>query len=173
MFFGIDCYGICGDADGDGDAGRTSSVLAGNGGVDRPDLAGGEGIGIFMSFDYSVADVLPTFDSENISVPWNVVLGVPGGQPRSGPPLPCTANNATLNSTNCFGLYHVRQHERGADAAPLPGAVCRQCGRVGRVQRQSDARRRQSRHRVRDRQRVVVAERVRRGGAASSRRGRC
>jgi len=104
LFLGIDCYGICGDADGDGDAGRTSAVLAGNNGVDRADLASGEGIGIFMSFDYAVADWLPSFVS-NLTVPWNVVLGVPGGQPRSGPPLPCTANNATLNSTNCFGLY--------------------------------------------------------------------
>jgi hypothetical protein len=106
MFLGIDCYGICGDADGDGDPSRTSSVLAGNHGIDRADLSGGEGVGIFMSFDYAVADVLPTFqDAADLLVPWNVVLGVPGGQPRSGPPLPCTANNATMNSTNCFGLY--------------------------------------------------------------------
>lgn len=39
LHIGINCFGICGDADGDGDSGRTSSVLAGLGGSDLPKYA--------------------------------------------------------------------------------------------------------------------------------------
>merc|ERR1711991_1138675 len=36
---GIDCFGICGDADGDGDPGASSLALASLGGLDYPDLS--------------------------------------------------------------------------------------------------------------------------------------
>src|SRR5690606_18406431 len=40
MHIGISCYAICGDADGDGDGGRTSSALATMGGIDEVDFSG-------------------------------------------------------------------------------------------------------------------------------------
>ena len=38
MYVGIDCVGICGDADGDGDPGGTGPILAIRNGTDYPDL---------------------------------------------------------------------------------------------------------------------------------------
>jgi hypothetical protein len=48
MYVGIDCYGICGDADGDGDPANTTAWMAGFGGQDLPDLSGTENIGVLI-----------------------------------------------------------------------------------------------------------------------------
>lgn len=48
MYVGIDFYGIAGDADGDGDPGRTGAVLANIGGEDEPDLNGTESIVLLL-----------------------------------------------------------------------------------------------------------------------------
>ncbi len=48
MYVGIDCVGICGDADGDGDPDTTSAWLAGQGGSDLPDLAVSEAIAVLF-----------------------------------------------------------------------------------------------------------------------------
>jgi hypothetical protein len=45
---GIRCYGICGDADGDNDAGGTSYALQVNGGVDLPRLGQSESIALLI-----------------------------------------------------------------------------------------------------------------------------
>lgn len=45
---GIRCYGICGDADGDGDAGDTSLALQLNGGIDLPRLGQSEAIALLI-----------------------------------------------------------------------------------------------------------------------------
>lgn len=42
LHLAINCYGICGDADGDADAGRTSLPLLQRGGLDLPDFANSE-----------------------------------------------------------------------------------------------------------------------------------
>jgi len=48
MYIGIDCYGICGDADGDGDPGSASGWLTGIGGIDYPDLDATEGFAVLF-----------------------------------------------------------------------------------------------------------------------------
>eukprot|EP00029_Vermamoeba_vermiformis_P007498 TRINITY_DN3266_c0_g1_i1.p1 TRINITY_DN3266_c0_g1~~TRINITY_DN3266_c0_g1_i1.p1 ORF type:complete len:1098 (+),score=212.70 TRINITY_DN3266_c0_g1_i1:45-3338(+) len=45
---GIRCYGICGDADGDGDAGSSSYALQVNGGIDFPRLGQSEAIALLI-----------------------------------------------------------------------------------------------------------------------------
>ncbi len=45
---GIRCYGICGDADGDGDAGSSSYALQLNGGIDFPRLGQSEAIALLI-----------------------------------------------------------------------------------------------------------------------------
>ena len=51
MYIGIDTYGICGDADGDGDPSATASWLSANGGVDTADFSGSEDVGILIDTD--------------------------------------------------------------------------------------------------------------------------
>ena len=51
MYVGIDCYGICGDADGDGDPSVTSAELAGLGGVDLADYGGTEYFALLFDMD--------------------------------------------------------------------------------------------------------------------------
>ena len=51
MYVGIDCFGICGDADGDGDPGHTSAILANMLGTDMPDLLGTETIAMAIDTD--------------------------------------------------------------------------------------------------------------------------
>jgi hypothetical protein len=48
---GVNCYGICGDADGDGDASRTSAALASVSGVDIAMFGGSETA--LVAFDFS------------------------------------------------------------------------------------------------------------------------
>jgi hypothetical protein len=48
MFVGVDFYGIAGDADGDGDPGRTGLILESLEGVDEPDLGGTESVVLLM-----------------------------------------------------------------------------------------------------------------------------
>lgn len=116
LLIGIDCWGICGDADGDGDPSSSSAELLALGGHDLPDLARGEGIALVVDFDLNVADVLPSF-VPNLLVPFDFVIGVPAGQPaeaveNAGPDqvsvLPCSrgkTGNERLNMANCFGVY--------------------------------------------------------------------
>ena len=51
LFVGFETFAISGDADGDGDAGRTSPALAGPGGSDLPDLGGSESIALGLDVD--------------------------------------------------------------------------------------------------------------------------
>jgi hypothetical protein len=87
---GIDCFGICGDADGDGDPSASSPQLTQGGGIDRADLAGGEYIAV--GFDLSVS---LTEDDR-----FDLIVGVPAGDPVSGS-LGCTA----FDLNDCFGLF--------------------------------------------------------------------
>lgn len=67
MYVGIDCFGICGDTDGDGDPGGTSTTLAGLGGEDVPEFGPGESFGMLIDTD---GDYTPT------SGDFDVVIGV-------------------------------------------------------------------------------------------------
>lgn len=51
MYIGVDCFGICGDADGNGLPGGTSTWLVFQGGVDRPDLADTEFVALLIDTD--------------------------------------------------------------------------------------------------------------------------
>jgi hypothetical protein len=55
----VHCYGVCGDADGDGDPGVTSPALAAAHGVDVPYFGGSESA--LIAFDFTgdaIADVV-------------------------------------------------------------------------------------------------------------------
>jgi uncharacterized repeat protein (TIGR01451 family) len=71
LYIGADCYGICSDADGDGDPSRTSDWLARHGGTDTPDMDNTE------SFVFLI-------DTNNDYVPgsggdgYDVAVGIPG-----------------------------------------------------------------------------------------------
>ena len=67
MYVGIDCVVICGDSDGDGDPGGTSTTLADLGGEDIPDFGPGESFGLLIDTDN---DYTPT------SGDFDVVIGV-------------------------------------------------------------------------------------------------
>ena len=60
LFVGIDCYLVCGDVDGDGDAGFTTPLLQSFGGVDRPDLGGTETFAFLIDTDKDYKKIGPT-----------------------------------------------------------------------------------------------------------------
>ncbi|MCP4659921.1 MAG: hypothetical protein GY856_31340, partial [bacterium] len=100
LFVGIDCNGICGDADADGDGGTTSGWLAGLGGADLADYGGTE---LFtMIFDTNNNG---TFDSGGP----DVIIGISSLTTIAG----LTA--ATFNGTEFAPGF--------AFGAPLPNAV--------------------------------------------------
>jgi len=119
LLIGIDCFGICGDADGDGDAGRTGTTLMSIGGLDLPNLAQTESFAIAIDLNLDVADVLPSF-VPGIIVPFDFIIGVPGGQPANAelnpgpnevPFLPCSlehSGNNLLGMQECFGIYRYQ-----------------------------------------------------------------
>ncbi|MCA9221461.1 MAG: hypothetical protein KDA71_14120, partial [Planctomycetales bacterium] len=78
LYVGYDCFGICGDADGDGDPGQTTLLSEG---TDHPNLGGSETFTLMIDFDRD-----SSFD---------IVVGVPT-QPRTFCP------NADIA---CFGVY--------------------------------------------------------------------
>lgn len=67
MYVGIDCFTICGDADGDGDPGGTSTILTGLGGKDIADFGPGESFGLLVDTDNDYTASSGAFD---------VVIGV-------------------------------------------------------------------------------------------------
>ncbi len=89
LYVGIECFGvICGDADGDGDPGGTSSWLAANGGVDAPNLGGSESIAVYLDTDndgtFDVAVGVSSFwgdDTSDFDIYRYNPLGGPGPHP--------------------------------------------------------------------------------------------
>lgn len=67
MYIGIDCFTICGDADGDGNPGGTSAALANLGGEDIPEFGPGEAFGLLIDTDNDYTTANGDFD---------VVIGV-------------------------------------------------------------------------------------------------
>lgn len=64
MYVGIDCFVICGDADNDGDAGRTGSILTQLKGKDVANFGNGESFGLLIDTnnDYSPTTRTGKFD---------------------------------------------------------------------------------------------------------------
>lgn len=87
---GIDCFGICGDADGDGDPNATSTPLLQRGGIDKADLAEKEYIVVGLDLN-----VPPAEDDR-----FDLIVGVPAEDPATAP-LGCTA----FDLNDCFGLF--------------------------------------------------------------------
>jgi hypothetical protein len=79
---GITCYGICGDVDGDGDAGASSQGLLDNNGLDLPRLSQSEAIAILID---------PKNNGTSRFIP-SILIGKP---------------SRLMNSTNYdFGIYN-------------------------------------------------------------------
>jgi hypothetical protein len=72
---GIQCYGVCGDADGDGNSSFTSSSLAAAGGQDLPNLSSTESITLLID---------PFHDGSSIFVP-TIAIGTPGSATTKDP----------------------------------------------------------------------------------------
>jgi hypothetical protein len=98
----INCYGICGDADNDGDPGHTSTQLQAKGGQDNPNFAGSESCAIALDFG-STTSATPdgTYD---------FMIGYPNTQPSDSDRFPDGSNMcSTTFDTSCFGLYLADQ----------------------------------------------------------------
>ena len=95
--FGLDFFGVAGDADGDGDPNSSSAELRARGGEDLEGLAQTESIALLFDVNRDVAQG-GNFD---------FVVGVPGGNSPNGEPLDCGAGQTTFNLSDCFGLFDV------------------------------------------------------------------
>jgi len=117
LLIGSECFGICGDADGDGDPSRTSAALAALGGVDVPNLGRTESFAMALDFNYSVADYWPSFQPD-LNPPFDLIVGKPGGQPDGAKANANVAGGevALLPCVECFGVYVY-------DARPASGTV--------------------------------------------------
>jgi len=69
MYVGIDCFDICGDADGDGNPGQPSSILNDLGGKDPANFGEGESFGLLI-------DTNNDFDPQALTGKFEVVVGV-------------------------------------------------------------------------------------------------
>jgi hypothetical protein len=74
LLIAVECFGVCGDADGDGDEGRTSENLHTLGGKDLHDLTESEGFAMLLDFDLDVGDVAPV---PGLLFPYDFIIGVP------------------------------------------------------------------------------------------------
>jgi hypothetical protein len=102
----INCFGVCGDADGDGDPGTTSMVLQQNGGQDLAAFQSSESCAIVFDIGN------PTTNSGEPDAEFDFALGYPALAGTGSDAFPCGA--AALFDTRCFGLYRFNQ-ARGAD----------------------------------------------------------
>lgn len=95
MFVGADFYGIAGDADGDGDPGRTGPVLASLEGVDEPDLGGTESVVLLVD--------------TNMDKKYELAVGVSG-----------TANISSFGTYNFVGKEYAPAFGFGKKLTPDP-----------------------------------------------------
>jgi hypothetical protein len=100
LHIGINCFGVCGDADGDGDAGRSSAILLSSGGTDLASFSGSESCA--MAIDIGKAgDGVPdnSFD---------FIIGYPADSQGSTELFPCERGTPLTTAgfdTGCFGIY--------------------------------------------------------------------
>jgi hypothetical protein len=99
LFFGIDTFGIAGDADGDGDPGSESAIFQQIGGIDWPDFGGNEYFTV--AFDFNDDGLL------------DVICGLPPGQDISGFTCALYDNNAAGGASSSFLHF----------GAPIPACV--------------------------------------------------
>jgi hypothetical protein len=88
LHIGVNCFDVCGDADGDGDESRSSAALTALGGVDLANLANSESFVVALDLDRD-----GKFD---------FALGYPAQVNGESERYPC--DNALLD-TSCFGVY--------------------------------------------------------------------
>ncbi len=69
MYVGVDCFVICGDADGDGDPNKTGPILKALSGTDAADFGKGESFGLLIDTDNNYITATNTGN-------FNVVVGV-------------------------------------------------------------------------------------------------
>lgn len=93
----INCFGICGDADGDGDPSRTSPELSDNGGTDSPNFAQSEA----CAFALDVGN--PAINSAEPDGTFEFIMGYPSDNKEPANRFPC----GTAFDQTCFGLYSV------------------------------------------------------------------
>ncbi len=98
MFVGVDFSGIAGDADGDGDPGRTGLVLASLGGFDEPDLGGTESVVLLID--------------TNMDKKYELALGVNG-----------TANISSFGTYNFVGKEYAPAFGFGKRLYPDPASL--------------------------------------------------
>jgi len=104
LYIGINCFGICSDADGNGDPSTSSAALTHAGGVDTPKLAQSEALLVALDFGSNFSDAP---DDE-----FDIIVGVPG-QATTDTPAGCV--NEDLS---CFGVYRYKQGEAQITRAP-------------------------------------------------------
>ncbi|MBI1853207.1 MAG: hypothetical protein HYR85_22955 [Planctomycetes bacterium] len=91
MYVGINFAGIAGDADGDGDGGRTSAALAANNGIDFPNFGDSESFAVLFDTNRDgVGDVIAGVSALVDISGFTVASAIPGSFPPFGfgAPLP-------------------------------------------------------------------------------------
>jgi hypothetical protein len=96
LHIGVNCFGVCGDADGDGDPDKTAPFLVDLGGIDTADFASTEAVAILLDFGNATAGPDGVFD---------FIIGYPGGGTLSC----AVGGRAPFAASDCFGLYNVSQ----------------------------------------------------------------
>merc|ERR1712169_41362 len=92
LHIGLNCFGVCGDADGDGDEGRSGAVLTDNGGVDLPNFLNSE--------TCAVAIDVGTAGTNMPDGQFDFALGYPA-ENNGDNVFPC----GNQFGSDCFGLY--------------------------------------------------------------------
>jgi hypothetical protein len=103
LHIGINCFGVCGDADGDGDPNAASATLVDAGGVDLNQFSGSESCALAIDIG-AAGNAVPdgSFD---------FVIGYPVDSQNSPEPFPCASTPTTPPTpfgVSCFGLYRYK-----------------------------------------------------------------
>jgi hypothetical protein len=104
LHFGINCFGVCGDADGDGDANAASMVLQQAGGNDNPDFALSESFAVGL--DLGGSGAVLKGDGK-----MDFVIGYPAQLGDQSDRFPC----GDRFDITCFGVYFF---QAGASTSP-------------------------------------------------------
>jgi len=94
LLIGVNCYGVCGDADGDGNPNSSSGALNSRGGVDLPGFRNSESVLVALDLG-----------SPNGGLPDGVmdfIIGYPSERSADSDRFPC---GDVVFDTTCFGLY--------------------------------------------------------------------
>jgi len=106
--FGLDFFGIAGDADGLDGPNTTSSQLQNFGGEDTADLAGSESIA-------GLGESIAVFFDVDRDGTLDFVAGVPAARSAGGEPVDCI----DLDLNDCFGLFDLVSGDPSEPGAPF------------------------------------------------------